>query len=169
MRKLSYKDFVKPGNKCIATIHGWPWGDEEHIVTIVDGKRYTPNGKETTRWHGWDDTQVLYYKYVKSVDGDGYSTPYHAVKRYEQVQLADLRPLRSVTECDEADLRYLFKKVSFGSMYYSDYDNRLDVDTHELMSVCEGYSDEVAEEHPDDWYDYLVEDDFVEYCRDYAA
>lgn len=169
MKKLKYKDYIKAGNKCIATIHHWYYGDSEEIVTIVNGKRETTTGKETERWNGRDTVYCSYEEYVKSQDFDGYSTPYHAVKRYEDVQLCDLRPLRTVSECDEKDLRELFHRVCFGSMYLSDYNNDLDVDTNELMSFCEGYSDEVEEEYGNDWADHLSEDDFVEYCMDAAA
>lgn len=169
MKKLKYKDYIKAGNKCIATIYGWPYGGEECIATIVDGQKYTVNGNETERWNGRDNVLVSYERYVKSQEGDGYSTPYHAVTRKEYVDLCDTRPLRTVSECDEKDLRELFHDVCFGSMYLSDYNNDLDVDTHELMDVCEDYSDEVAEDHPDDWEDYLNEDDFVEYCMNYVC
>lgn len=158
MRKLNYKGFIKPYRKVkthIYSTNGVTMWKREIVATIVDGKKYTPTGKETERFYGDAKTKI---KFASRNESGEY------IEIVEFAYLGDLQPLRMVSECNERDLRKLYHEIVFGSDYYSDYKNSLEVDTHDLLAYCEGYTDEVANEYPDDWEKHLSEEDFVTYC-----
>lgn len=170
MKQINFKDWVKPGQKCWCdfahTFSHWWEAPEEKLVTIGEYKPYCTDGYAPTP-DQYDDNTMVECNYEENI-GNNLTGPKY-VTYDDQFALGDLQPIRKISDCEENDLRYLFKQVTWGSMYYDDYRNELYVDSHELMDLCEGYSDQVAEEYPNDWYDHLVEDDFVEYCKDYIC
>lgn len=57
----------------------------------------------------------------------------------EFVPVAQLQPLRHLYELSEEELIQLRRKMRFGSLYYSSYDNNYGIDRYELADVADSY------------------------------
>lgn len=164
MKKLDFKDWINPGQKCYYQGEWYGmWYDRPHTVVIGEYKPYYTDGTPDPTPDEYDRDMMIECKYLYNTRSSFYKPNW--VWENDQFLVADLRPVRHISECDEDDLRKIFKEVTFGSLDYSDYLNSLDVDEHEVCDFCEGYSDMVAGQH-EDWWSYLSEDDFVEYCME---
>lgn len=157
MRKLNYKAFVKAGREVTTTVYSFtPLSVLGRKVTavIIDGKKFTPAGKETTRFYSNARVKIKYEIYSNR-------------KRREIEDFAclgDLQPVRKVAECNFRDLQKIFLEIGWGSIYISDYKNSLQIDPYDLENYCENYIEAVSEEHPDDWEKHINAKDFACYC-----
>lgn len=91
----------------------------------------------------WQDGYVHVKPYIGGTEWwDGIPYP------YEFASLEDIDKMRSITSLTKEELVELASHISFGSIYLSDYNNRMFVDRDEVYSYSEGYLGEIGDEDP---------------------
>lgn len=113
-------------------------------VVAVPRDKYTGRFISRDRWGCFDKVTVDFCGDVRQVDWD------------------DLMPDVALNELTREQSDSLYDQITFGSMYIEDYSNDMLIYPKRVCDVAEAYTDELYQEHGEDWYNYLSKDEWYE-------
>lgn len=145
------KAYIKVGAKVKAYVRdynqfGEPIRCELMAGTVVAPPRdkYTGRFISRDRWLRFDKVTVDFGGDVRQVDWD------------------DLMPDVALNELTRKQCDSLYDQITFGSMYIDDYSNDMLIYPRQVCAVAEAYTDELYQEHGEDWHNYLSKDEWYE-------
>lgn len=145
------KAYIKVGAKVKAYVRDYnSWGETIRCelmagtVVALPRDKYTGRFISRDRWRNFDKVTVDFGGDVRQVDWD------------------ELMPDVDLNELTREQSDSLFDQIAFGSIYIDDYSNDMLIYPKQVCDVADAYTDELYQEHGEDWYKYLSKDEWYE-------
>ena len=113
-------------------------------VVAVPRDKYTGRFISRDRWGSFDKVTVDFGGDVRQVYWD------------------ELMPDVDLNELTREQSDSLFDQITFGSICIDDYSNDMLIYPKQVCDVADAYTDELYQEHGEDWYKYLSKDEWYE-------
>ena len=145
------KAYIKVGAKVKAYVRDYnSWGETIRCelmagtVVALPRDKYTGRFISRDRWRNFDKVTVDFGGDVRQVDWD------------------ELMPDVDLNELTREQSDSLFDQITFGSICIDDYSNDMLIYPRQVCAVADAYTDELYQEHGEDWYKYLSKDEWYE-------